>query len=94
MGYLSRIHRGENAIDFPRLWRPAIAVSALLVLLGILSFFTRGINWSIEFEGGTLWEVKSPGTSVSAESCAAAVRPGSESSKISMRRVGRKIGGV
>jgi preprotein translocase subunit SecF len=65
MGYLARIHRGENAIDFPRLWRPAIAVSALLVLLGILSFFTRGINWSIEFEGGTLWEVKAPGVSVS-----------------------------
>ena len=64
MGYLERIHQGENAIDFPRLWRPAIIVSAVLVALGILSFFTRGINWSIEFEGGTLWEVKAPGVSV------------------------------
>ena len=64
MGYLTRIHRGEKAIDFPRLWRPAIIVSALLVAVGLLSFFTRGINWSIEFEGGTLWEVTAPGTSV------------------------------
>ncbi|MEO8695773.1 MAG: protein translocase subunit SecF [Acidimicrobiales bacterium] len=65
MGYLQRIHHGESSIDFPRLWRPAIAVSAALVLLGIASFFVRGINWSIEFEGGTLWEVKAPGVSVS-----------------------------
>ena len=65
MGYLQRIHHGDSAIDFPRLWRPAIAVSALLMLLGIGSFFVRGINWSIEFEGGTLWEVKAPGVSVS-----------------------------
>ena len=65
MGYLQRIHHGDSAIDFPKLWRPAIAVSALLMLLGIGSFFVRGINWSIEFEGGTLWEVKAPGVSVS-----------------------------
>jgi preprotein translocase subunit SecF len=65
MGYLQRIHHGESSIDFPRLWRPAIAVSAALVLLGIASFFVRGINWSIEFEGGTLWEVKAPDVSVS-----------------------------
>lgn len=65
MGYLKRIHHGESAIDFPRLWRPAIAVSAVLVALGIGSFFLRGINWSIEFEGGTLWEVKAPEVSVS-----------------------------
>ncbi|MEO5838331.1 MAG: protein translocase subunit SecF [Acidimicrobiales bacterium] len=65
MGYLQRIHHGESSIDFPKLWRPAIAVSGALVLLGIASFFVRGINWSIEFEGGTLWEVKAPGVSVS-----------------------------
>jgi preprotein translocase subunit SecF len=64
MGYLERIHQGENSINFPRLWRPAIIVSAILVAVGILSFFTRGINWSIEFEGGTLWEVSAPGVSV------------------------------
>ena len=65
MGYLARIHHGENAIDFPKLWRPAIIVSALLMVLGTFSIVTRGINWSIEFEGGTLWEVRAPDTSVS-----------------------------
>jgi preprotein translocase subunit SecF len=64
MGYLARIHRGENAIDFPRLWRPAIILSAILMLAGVASFVTRGINWSIEFEGGTLWEVRAPDVSV------------------------------
>ena len=64
MGYLERIHQGENSINFPRLWKPAVIVSAILVAVGILSFFTRGINWSIEFEGGTLWEVSAPGVSV------------------------------
>ena len=65
MGFLQRIHRGENAIDFPRLWRIALVVSSLLVLGGLISLFTRGLNLSIEFEGGTLWEVKAPGVSVS-----------------------------
>jgi len=65
MGYLARIHHGESSIDFPKLWRPAIVISALLMLLGIGSIFTRGINFSIEFEGGTLWEVRAPNVSVS-----------------------------
>jgi preprotein translocase subunit SecF len=64
MGYLARIHHGENAIDFPKLWKPAIIVSALLMLIGTISIVTRGVNWSIEFEGGTLWEVRAPGVSV------------------------------
>jgi preprotein translocase subunit SecF len=64
MGYLQRIHRGENAVDFPRLWRPAVIVSALLLLLGVISIVTRGFNWSIDFEGGTQWEVRAPEVSV------------------------------
>jgi preprotein translocase subunit SecF len=64
MGVLQRIHRGENVVDFPRMWRPAVIVSTLLLLLGLVSIVTRGFNWSIDFEGGTQWEVRAPGVSV------------------------------
>ena len=65
MGYLARIHHGENVIDFPRMWRPAIILSGLLLLVGTISIVTRGFNWSIDFEGGTQWEVRAPEVSVS-----------------------------
>jgi preprotein translocase subunit SecF len=64
MGYLQRIHRGENVVDFPRLWRPAVILSAMLLLIGVVSIVTRGFNWSIDFEGGTQWEVRAPEVSV------------------------------
>lgn len=64
MGLLQRIHRGENAIDFPRLWRPALIISGLLMLVSIASLVFRGVDRSIEFEGGSLWEVNAPGVSV------------------------------
>ncbi len=64
MSTLSDIFRGESNIDFPKLWRTAIVGSVVLVLLSIGAFFVRGLNLGIDFEGGTSFEVVSPGTSV------------------------------
>ncbi|MDW3218859.1 MAG: protein translocase subunit SecF [Acidimicrobiales bacterium] len=64
MNTLRLMYRGEQHFDFPKLWRPALIGSLLLVLLSIGSLATRGLNLGIEFEGGTSWEVEAPGTSV------------------------------
>lgn len=34
--------------------------SGALTLIGIILFFIFGINWGIDFKGGTLWELKFP----------------------------------
>ena len=64
MSLFSDLYRGEQNIDFPRLWKKALVGSAALVLLSIGSFLVRGLNLGIEFEGGTSWEVPAPGASV------------------------------
>lgn len=34
--------------------------SGLVTLLGLVFFFVFGLNWGIDFRGGTLWELKFP----------------------------------
>ena len=64
MSSLRLLYRGEAPVDFPRLWRRALVVSATLLVIGIGSFVLRGLNLGLDFEGGTSYEVRSPGTSV------------------------------
>jgi preprotein translocase subunit SecF len=59
MGGLSNLYRGRNDIDFPKLWRPLLAASTLLVVASIVSLGIRGLNLSIDFQGGSVWEVPS-----------------------------------
>ena len=64
MRILRLLYRGEAPVDFPRLWRRALAVSATLLVIGIGSFALLGRNLGLDFEGGTSYEIRSPGTSV------------------------------
>ncbi|MCH2623272.1 MAG: protein translocase subunit SecF [Acidimicrobiales bacterium] len=64
MRTLRLLYRGEAPVDFPRLWRRALVVSATLLVIGIGSFALQGLNLGLDFEGGTSYEIRSPGTSV------------------------------
>ncbi|MCC6225740.1 MAG: protein translocase subunit SecF [Microthrixaceae bacterium] len=64
MGALTNLYRGRNDINFPRLWRPIVAFSVLLVVASIVSLVVRGVNLSIDFEGGAVWEVPTKSMSV------------------------------
>lgn len=81
MSMIGKLYRGEQHIDFPSLWKKAVVGSAVLVLISIGSFFTRGLNLGIEFEGGTSWEVVAPDASV-ADARAALSGTGAASAKI------------
>lgn len=59
MGVVSRVYRGENDFDFPRSWKPLGIISIILVVGSIVSLFGQGLNLSIDFEGGSVWEVRS-----------------------------------
>ena len=51
-GNLSRIYRGETNVDFIGKRKIWFAISAALVTICLISLFTRGLNYGIEFAGG------------------------------------------
>ncbi|MDQ6839228.1 MAG: protein translocase subunit SecF [Actinomycetota bacterium] len=53
----SRLFRGETSFDFAGRWRRWFAISGLVILIGFISLGVRGLNFSIDFKGGTTWEV-------------------------------------
>lgn len=63
-GVLSRLYRGETTFNFVgrRWW--GFGLSLFLIVVTILSFFTRGLNLGIDFEGGVAWEVSAASITV------------------------------
>jgi preprotein translocase subunit SecF len=60
-----RLFRGETSFDFAGRWRRWFAISGLVILAGLISLGVRGLNFSIEFKGGTSWEVPTQTASLS-----------------------------
>jgi preprotein translocase subunit SecF len=60
-----RLYHGETTFDFVGRRKVWFVFSAVVVLAGLLSLGTQGLNLGIDFEGGTSWEVPAPGVSVS-----------------------------
>jgi preprotein translocase subunit SecF len=59
-----RLYNGDTNFQFVgrrRLWA---TISLAVIALGLLSLGLRGLNFGIDFEGGTSWEVEAPGVSV------------------------------
>jgi preprotein translocase subunit SecF len=59
-----RLYHGETAFDFVGRRRIGFLISAVVIVAGLLSLATQGLNFGIEFEGGTSWEVPAPDVSV------------------------------
>jgi len=68
-----RLYHGETTIDFIGRRNPWFVLSAVFVLAGLISLLVQGLNYGIDFKGGTSWEVPAPGVSV--EEARDAVRP-------------------
>ena len=77
----ARLYHGETAFDFVgrrKLW---FAISSIVILAGLVSLVTRGLNMGIDFEGGTAWELQTRQLSV--EDARDAVTPvGLEGAKV------------
>jgi preprotein translocase subunit SecF len=71
-----RLFRGETSFDFCGRWRQWFAISAVVIIVGLVSLATRGLNFSIDFKGGTVWEVPSSATVSEARSAVEAAVPG------------------
>jgi preprotein translocase subunit SecF len=58
---LLRIVPDDTKFDFMRFRRISFPVSAILSIVAILLYFTHGLNFGIDFVGGTLIEVQTKG---------------------------------
>jgi preprotein translocase subunit SecF len=59
-----RLYHGETNFDFvgrSRLW---FLISGTVIVIGLASLIFQGLNYGIDFRGGTSWEVRAPGVSV------------------------------
>lgn len=56
-GIFGRLYRGETEFDFVGLYKRWFLISGLVIVAGLISLGTRGLNLGIEFEGGSSWEV-------------------------------------
>ncbi len=52
-----RLYRGQTAVDFIGRRKIGLFISVVLLVLTVLSLFTRGLNLGIDFEGGVSWDV-------------------------------------
>lgn len=53
----SRLYRGQTALDFVGKAKVGFVVSAVLVLLTLVSLLGRGLDLGIDFAGGVSWDV-------------------------------------
>lgn len=64
MSLARRLYSGNPGFDFRPSWRRQGVVSAVLVVVCVASFFVRGLDRGIDFEGGGVWEVPTEDLSV------------------------------
>jgi preprotein translocase subunit SecF len=60
----SRLYNGETAFDFVGHRRRWFALSGTIIIVGLLALGIKGLNFGIDFKGGTSWEVPAKGVSV------------------------------
>ncbi len=54
-----RLYHGETSIDFYGKRWIGLGISAALLLISVFSLIFSGLNLSLEFKGGVLWEIPS-----------------------------------
>ncbi|HVE46343.1 MAG TPA: protein translocase subunit SecF [Acidimicrobiales bacterium] len=73
-GIFARLYNGETSFDFVGRARVWAMLSGGIILIGLISLFLQGLNFGIDFTGGTAWEV--PGAKgVSVPDARDALRP-------------------
>lgn len=60
MSLFGRLYRAETSFDFVGVRRRWFTFSAVLLVIAIASLLTRGLNLSVDFEGGTVVEMPNP----------------------------------
>lgn len=56
-GAIRRLYRGQTNFDFINRWKTWFAMSGAVIIVGLVALAVGGLNFSIDFKGGTVWEV-------------------------------------
>jgi preprotein translocase subunit SecF len=59
-----RLYNGLTSYEFVSRWKRWFAMSAAVILIGLLTLGLRGLNLGIDFTGGTVWQVPADTASV------------------------------
>lgn len=70
-----RLFRGETSFDFAGRWKRWLLISGSVIMIGLISLGVRGLNFSIDFKGGTVWEVPSNASVAKVRSVVGAAAP-------------------
>jgi preprotein translocase subunit SecF len=68
-----KLYNGETSFQFIRPFKRWLLISGIIIGAGLLSLAVRGLNFGIDFRGGTAWEVST--TSPSVDDARDALRP-------------------
>jgi preprotein translocase subunit SecF len=60
-----RLYRGEVSFDFIGKKRVFYLISAAVLLISVAAVLVRGLNYSVEFKGGSVFQFRAAGTTVS-----------------------------
>ncbi len=60
---LGRLYHGETKYDFVGRMKIWMAISGTVILIGLISLTFRGLNFGIDFRGGTSWSFIAPNVS-------------------------------
>src|SRR5215831_17524952 len=66
-----RLHRGEVSLDFVGRQRTWYAISGLILVVSLVSLLTLGLNFGIEFKGGTVFQFPNRPNTTTADARAA-----------------------
>src|SRR4051794_33339679 len=58
-GTLRRLYAVQTDFNFRKAWRVMLIVFGILMIISIASLAINGLNLSIDFRGGAVWEVPS-----------------------------------
>src|ERR1700744_4397685 len=60
----SRLYRGDVSINFVGRQRTWYSISAAILLISWVALLTRGLNFSVDFKGGAVFQFQAPSSSV------------------------------
>jgi preprotein translocase subunit SecF len=63
-GLWYRLYNGLTRYEFVRRWPRWFAMSAVVILIGLITLASRGLSFGIDFKGGTVWQVPAKSASV------------------------------